>query len=78
LVVSADRSEAFICGDEEIHDPRLGISARFDDVRRLVETECLSKQGRRDIDNLGEVTAYGVSHQGVAVLVETGMRLYEE
>jgi hypothetical protein len=78
LVVSAERSEAFICGEEEIQDPRSGIAARYDDVRRLVETECLLKQGRRDLTNLGEVTAYGVSRQGAATLVETSFRIYEE
>jgi hypothetical protein len=78
LVVSAERSEAFICGDEEFNDPRRGIVARYADVRRLVETQCISKQDRRDLVNLGEVTAYGVSHQGVAALVDSGMRLYEE
>jgi hypothetical protein len=78
LLVSAKGSEAFICGEDEFQDPRRGIAARFDDVLRLVETQCISKKDRRELASLGEVTAYEVNRQGVATLLETGMRHFEE
>jgi hypothetical protein len=77
LIVSEQQSEAFICGEKELDDPRRGIAAKFDDVRRLVETECLKKE-RRTLVGLGDATAYRVSRGGLETLVETGMRLYEE
>jgi hypothetical protein len=77
LIVSEAASQAFICDRAELDDPRRGVATRYDDFRRLSETECLAREGRALV-GIGEVTAYSLSPAGIETLLETSMRPYEE
>ena len=74
LIVSDRNFEAFICSERELAEPNMRIAARFDDVRRLADTGCLSEPETTRLVGLGDVTSYGISRGGLQTLFETSLR----
>jgi hypothetical protein len=78
LIVSQEAAKAFVCSADELEDPRRGIAAPLDDVRRLSDTECLSIRERFALAGLGDIAVYGLSPGGIETMLETSMHPYDE